>query len=755
VKKYVLICFTAFLGLTVYSQSEYFHADIIKKIDSLETILKSTSVTKESKPELVKVCNNLTELYPLLSFPQQIEYVSNIQTIIEELNEKTININLLAIKANAYYKIDDFESSIEVYYKIFNLYSISGEEVSTGDALMKIGQNYYMLNKFLKAKDYYERAMDIYKKNQYYTGIADALQSIAVILSHWGEYDEALNYNFEALNFWKEMDNIFQIANVNYNIGIIYKELGDLNHAKECFQKSLNLFVEINKIKEVVNATAHIGDIYMQSKDYDKALEYCMKADMLGQQVNDKALSAETSFNLGKVYNLIGDYIKAIDYQRKAIRLNEDQNNIRSLVENYAELGLVYYNFGQLDQALFYLQKGINISLEMNYKYQTTIYYKHLSKVYSAQRNFEAAFKSYESYIEGRDLIKSEESKLKTDELLAKYQVSVKEKENETLRHNEELKNAQIFNQWLIIALVAFALLCLLIVSTIFRRRYKMNRRLNVQLSLKNKEIESHQKKVENLNADLQTANAAKDRFFSIIGHDLKNPFNSLMGLLELLIDDYQSFTDDERKEFLEQMKSSSDRIYAMLQNLLLWGSNQMGKTELIRERIDLYKLTQETISLTQLVADRKSITINKNITPGTFAYADKNMVSTVFLNLITNAIKFTPQNGTIEIHTFSRNHEVEVMVADSGVGISPGNLEKLFKLDEKIQSDGTNKEKGTGLGLILCKEFVERNNGRIYAESIEGSGSWFYFTLPVSQESISQNSDYQTIHKKTMHVTF
>lgn len=424
-------------------------------------------------------------------------------------------------------------------------------------------------------------------------------------------------------------------------------------------------------------------------------------------------------------------------------------------MENYAELGLVYYNFGQFDQALFYLDKGLNISLEMNYKYQTTIYYKHLSQVYYAQRNFEAAFKNYQSYIEGRDLIKSEESKLKTDELLAKYQVSVKEKENETLRHNEELKNAQIFNQWLIIALVVFALLCLLIISTIFRRRYKLNRRLNVQLSLKNKEIESHQKKVENLNADLQTANAAKDRFFSIIGHDLKNPFNSLMGLLELLIEDYQSFTDEERKEFLEQMKSSSDRIYAMLQNLLLWGSNQMGKTEMIRERIDLYSLAGETISLTQLIAERKNITIKKTIPSSTFAYADKNMVSTVLLNLITNAIKFTPQNGIIELHTFTKDNEVEVMVADSGVGIAPGNLAKLFKIDEKIQSDGTNKEKGSGLGLILCKEFVERNNGRIYAESIEGSGSWFYFTLPVSQESIPENVKDKTMQKKVIQIEY
>ncbi len=742
------------VGVTLKAQDEPAQPVVSKKIDSLETILYSTTITRETRQDMIEACNTLLKLHSGLSFPQQIEHVANIKSIADDLNDKNINISLLSIEANAYFNMDDFERAIEAYYEVFNLYSINNDGVNSAYSLMKIGQSYYMMNKLIKAKDYYERALDIFKKNQHYPGIAEALQSNALILSHWGEYYKALNLNSEALNFWKEMDNISEIAKVNYNNGIIYKELGDMNRAKDCFQKSLNLFVETNCIKEVVNSIGHLGDIYMQSHDYDKALEYCLKADMIGQELKDKGLKAETSFNLGKAYNLIGDYMKAIDFQRKAIRLNEEHNNIKALVENYAELGLVYYNFGQQDQALFYLQKGLDISLEMNYKYQTTVYYKNLANVYAEQGNFEGAYTCFQKYIEGRDLIKTEESKMKTEDLLAKYHLSEKDKENETLRHNEAMKNSQIFNQWLIIALVAFALLCLIVVSSIFRKRYKTNRRLNIQLSLKNKEIENHQKKVENLNADLQTANAAKDRFFSIIGHDLKNPFNSLMGLLELLIEEYNALADEERMEFLMQMKSSSDRIFAMLQNLLLWGSNQLGKTELIREKIDLFALADDTISVVMLVAERKKITIKKNIPAGTVAYADKNMVSTVLLNLVTNAIKFTPEHGTVEVHTFTKDEEVEVMVADSGVGMSPTNLEKLFKLDEKIQSDGTNKEKGTGLGLILCKEFIERNNGRIHAESIEGSGSWFYFTLPLSEQSPEQPTTPDPISKIATLVT-
>jgi two-component system, sensor histidine kinase and response regulator len=151
----------------------------------------------------------------------------------------------------------------------------------------------------------------------------------------------------------------------------------------------------------------------------------------------------------------------------------------------------------------------------------------------------------------------------------------------------------------------------------------------------------------------------------------------------------------------------------------------------LVQERIDISKISEETLALIMPIARNKNIKVLSKIPENTIAFADKNMVSTVFLNLITNAIKFTPQNGQVKICSMMENNHVEVEVSDSGVGISPDNLGKLFRLDQKIQTDGTNKEKGTGLGLILCKEFVEKNNGKIWVNSIEGKGSQFHFSLP------------------------
>jgi len=202
--------------------------------------------------------------------------------------------------------------------------------------------------------------------------------------------------------------------------------------------------------------------------------------------------------------------------------------------------------------------------------------------------------------------------------------------------------------------------------------------------------------------------------------------------LTNLLIDDFDTLSREDQKKFIEQIKESSENTFALLQNLLDWASTQMGKTKIVSERVDIAKISDEIIALLQPIASSKNISLKSEIPQDTLVYADKNMVSTVLLNLITNAIKFTPQFGNVNIRSTLDNKQLEIEVADSGVGISPENIDKLFRLDQKVQTVGTAKEKGTGLGLIICKEFIEKNNGKLWAKSIVGKGSQFYFTLPV-----------------------
>ena len=272
---------------------------------------------------------------------------------------------------------------------------------------------------------------------------------------------------------------------------------------------------------------------------------------------------------------------------------------------------------------------------------------------------------------------------------------------------------------------------CIYFIGICFQKTRATKKKLNVQLALKNKEIEQQGENVQKLNAELQEANATKDKFFSIVAHDLKNPFNSLILLTEVLLDDIQILSKEEIVEYLEKIKTSSENTYMLLQNLLDWARSQTGKHKVHPEKIDEKNLTEEMLTLLLPNAENKEITMQSDIPANNFAYADKNMIATVLLNLLSNAIKFTPRKGKINVSLINNNSSHIFVVSDNGVGISEKDRQNLFRIDKKIQNKGTEKEPGTGLGLLLCKEFVEKNNGRIWVESEPGKGSKFFFSIP------------------------
>jgi PAS domain S-box len=231
--------------------------------------------------------------------------------------------------------------------------------------------------------------------------------------------------------------------------------------------------------------------------------------------------------------------------------------------------------------------------------------------------------------------------------------------------------------------------------------------------------------------ASLVELNATKDKFFSIIAHDLKSPFNSILGLSGLLEDQVKEKNYEGLEEFASLIRTSSELAYDLLKNLLEWSRTQTGKMEFSPEYIELVSLIGETIKLLQHNAIQKSIGIETELPRNMVVFADKAMISTVLRNLISNAIKFTPDNGQIVISATATPEEITITVADNGVGIGEREITKLFKIDENHSTLGTHNEKGTGLGLILCKEFIEKHDGRIWVESEIGIGSRFYFTIP------------------------
>jgi signal transduction histidine kinase len=263
------------------------------------------------------------------------------------------------------------------------------------------------------------------------------------------------------------------------------------------------------------------------------------------------------------------------------------------------------------------------------------------------------------------------------------------------------------------------------------------------QLAQKSQELAREKEGLEKERAELEKLNATKDKFFSLIAHDLKNPFNTIIGLSELVLQRFDSYSGKKIKEFVRQIYNYSTHTYTLLDNMLQWARSQTRQIKVHRENIDLQTIIHDNINLLQNKADEKNLQLETDIRKdAVYVYADENMTGTVVRNLISNAIKFTGEKGLVVVRA-QRNdpHNVLISVVDNGMGIPKENLEKIFDLDAGYSTQGTRSEKGTGLGLILCKEFVQMNHGKIWVESEVNKGSAFHVLLPAASEMEKENT--------------
>lgn len=254
----------------------------------------------------------------------------------------------------------------------------------------------------------------------------------------------------------------------------------------------------------------------------------------------------------------------------------------------------------------------------------------------------------------------------------------------------------------------------------------RYNARLEEMVTARTRELERSEQM-------LKESNQAKDNFFSIIAHDLKSPFNVILGMLDLLLQDYSEYTDEERQRMLLRLKNAATRTIDLLENLLTWARAQRGLLPYSPEKFSVAEIVHENLMLFESAAQSKDLLIKQSGERDLLVIADRNMVNTIVRNLISNAVKFTFPGGTISINIdyYDIDH-ILVFVKDTGFGMSTNILNNLFKIETRMNTKGTGNETGTGLGLILCKDFIEINKGKIWVTSEEGAGSCFYFTLPL-----------------------
>lgn len=239
------------------------------------------------------------------------------------------------------------------------------------------------------------------------------------------------------------------------------------------------------------------------------------------------------------------------------------------------------------------------------------------------------------------------------------------------------------------------------------------------------------EKELKESESKLRELNATKDKFFSIIAHDLKSPFSSILGCSELLSSGSHNYNEEQSKELIGYINSLAKQSITLLDNLLSWAKTQTGQINFKPDNFKLQPVVQEIVEVLNVIANRKNIILNNHVSNEIVVYADQNMLMTVLRNLISNAIKFTNTNGRINIYAISKQSQIEISVSDNGVGINENIRNNLFKIETTYTTKGTANEKGSGLGLLLCKEFIDKHGGQIWIESELGKGSDFKFTLP------------------------
>ena len=280
------------------------------------------------------------------------------------------------------------------------------------------------------------------------------------------------------------------------------------------------------------------------------------------------------------------------------------------------------------------------------------------------------------------------------------------------------------------VVVIGFTVLVLLLAIRTYNRLRLKKKKCQI-LEEKNKQLREANERLRDSEYTQRELNSTKDKFFSIIAHDLKNPFQALFSISEVLYRNIDNMDKEEINEYCKSIYESSNNLYNLLENLLQWSRTQLGNLKLNPQSLNIKEISDKITDLLSIGIEEKEIRVNNEVDDTITAFVDKNVLETILRNILNNAIKFTEERGTITIQAETENDRTLITITDTGQGIPKEHLDNLFKTKSNYYDKSTSDEQGTGLGLILCKELVEKSRGKIWAESKVGEGSTFKFTLP------------------------
>ncbi|WP_298287328.1 tetratricopeptide repeat-containing sensor histidine kinase [uncultured Lutibacter sp.] len=676
---------------------------------------------------------------------------TSIKSLKAELYNASVDSTKISIAlkiADTYLKQEN-DSSLFFYNKALETAKNINDQKKIADILFYLGYSYEFFNEHNLAIQNYKEARLLYIELKDSLKEAMTNNYIGFCYTHLYNESKAIDFYLKSLSIYKKLKNDIGIANNYTDIGNLYYAQENFKVAEGYYNDAFEIYKRIGDKFGEASSYTNLGNTNIDEKNFNKGLEFFKKSIVLYKEIDDLAGIAIAYNNIGDTYIKLKEFKKSKSYFSKALELANEikDQDLRSLV--LLNISDLYNNSGNFKEAIKKANESNKIANEIgNLEYQG-LNFLNLSVAYDGLGNFKEALNYYKKYTTSKDSLIKIDGNKKIQLFNALNKLEEKELTINNLAAENEITQLKYDNEkkliyFLIGAVVIFAFLIILFIyeQESKKKAYNLLEFKNYQISKLNNEMQE-QRDV------LKQMNITKDKFFSIIAHDLKNPFNSIKGFTELLIENINEYTEEKQLKFLKVVKGSTVKASSLLNNLLIWANSQSGNLKFNPQKIDLKVELANVISFLEIQAFNKDIKIANKIQDNIFLYADDNMLSTILRNLISNAIKFTQSEGRIEIISNTKNGFTKISIKDSGIGISEENLKNLFNIETKKSTLGTSNEQGSGLGLILCKEFVERHGGEIFVESELTLGSTFSFTLPNWEKANQSNN----IKKKTLNV--
>ncbi len=687
---------------------------------------------------------------------------------------------------NTYYRLGDYDKALEYYMKFLRIAEeLELKKDGISIALCNMALIYMNIDSLDRALDHLYRAEKVSRQVNDQVSLSTIYANIGEVMEKKGRWQRARKYYQWSLNQNRKLERQHGMASAYINLGNLRNKQDQCNEAMDWYRKALGIYSRIEHSNGRMNALYRIGKCYRNDGNPDSSRLYLHRAMKRAQDQGDKVMLRDCARELYRLYEDADDPAMALKWYKTYDRYADSIYSEKS-ADNIAKWQIRY----QSDQK----QQRIEL-LETQHKLQQARISRQnmflwvlvigsglilfllflLYRVYRMKRKTNHRLSEQNKKIRAQNSeIAAQSRKLsEANEQLRKLSIVASETDNlifladpagriEWVNHAASRlygKKRKDFEGKNLFDMISHEKR-----DGLLHEFYDKKESINYESTLKGANgklyyfqttltpLVDGQGKIERIIAvdsditrikevendlvqkqqELKQANATKDKFFSIISHDLKNPFNSLLGMTDLLVRRGEKMSPERVRTFHQSLHTTTRQAYELLSNLLQWSRSQLDKITVNPESFDFSGLAEQNIPLHEQRAREKGIDLINHLENREIpVYADYQMITTVLRNLLSNAIKFTGNGGSVSLDAVERDRYWEFQVSDTGMGIPEERVDKLFKLGESYSAPGTDQETGTGLGLVLCKEFVDKNGGTIDACNKQGSGSTFSFTLP------------------------